>query len=324
MLDGLDELARHLDTEDEESQAKAAEIRANCLNSLNNYLDRGKNAVICCRVRQFEQMHELTGKAAPVSAKVKINDLSEAEILNSLMKAQNHNEDRIAAGNLLTILNKDENNELLKVLSTPFYFTTALEVFDKQSVKEKVFPTDSDEVKKYLLDNFVESKINHTRNLTEFENDTAKIKKWLKWLAKLLENSEIVTFELAELQPFDLKRKWLYKLMIFLSIFISSVLSFNLNLLLLIFKEANKNSSYSSFFAVLKDNPTHFESWFIIIRKMKLPFILGPLFGFIILFISGNSSPARSLYTASFLFIFFTEIHSSSINTEDVSQWNLT
>ena len=207
LLDGLDELARHLDIADEESQAKAAKIRANCLNSLNNYLDRGKKAVICCRVRQFEQMHELTGKAAPVSAKVKINDLSEAEILNSLMKAQNHNEDRIAAGNLLTILNKDENNELLKVLSTPFYFTTALEVFDKQ-VFDEDFPKTKSDLEDYLRRKFIEKKLNITANPNKFDKE--KTKKWLTFLAELINRKKLITFELADLQPSDLagKRKF--------------------------------------------------------------------------------------------------------------------
>ena len=196
LLDGLDELARN------EDEKEAAKKRAECLKSLNNYLDRGKKAVICCRVEEFEQMQALTGKDAPVSAKVKVNDLTEAEVLNVLMKAQRNEEDRIAATNLLKILEKDENNIFSKVLSTPFYFTTALEIFDKQIPEEKNVLIEKKELENYLRKKFIEKKLRVTSNSNNF--DTEKTKRWLKFLAKLMQNKEIVTFELANLEYNDL------------------------------------------------------------------------------------------------------------------------
>lgn len=212
LLDGLDELARN------EDEKKAAEKRADCLKSLNNYLDREKKAVICCRVKEFEQMQALTGKDAPVSAKVKINDLTEAEILNVLMKAKRKekidkdNPDKTAATNLLKILEKDENKSFLKVLNTPFYFTTALEVFDKQILEKKNFPIEKKELEKYLLKKFVEKKLRVTSNSNNFNEE--KTKKWLKWLAKLMKAKQLITFELADLQPADLSGKWKFGLVI--------------------------------------------------------------------------------------------------------------
>ena len=156
LLDGLDELARN------EADEGAAKKRAECLISLNDYLDRGKKAVICCRVKEFEHMQTLTGRDAPVSAKVKVSDLSEAEVLNSLMKAQQYEEDRVAASNLLKVLEKDDSNIFLRVLSTPFYFTTALEVFDKHIFEERNLLKEKEELENYLQAKFIEKKLNKT------------------------------------------------------------------------------------------------------------------------------------------------------------------
>jgi hypothetical protein len=194
LLDGLDELARNEDTQ------IAHEIRAKCLDSLNN-----------CR-EEFAEMQKTTNRDAPVSAKVEVLDLTKPEILLALQKAQQHTESRVSAEHLEEII--ETNEVFLDVLSTPFYFTTALEVFDKHSLDEKDFPTDEEQLKKHLLDRFVESKIAHTPDLTEFEKDTEKIKRWLKWLAQLLEKKQLVSFELAYLQPTDLIKSWHFKLIV--------------------------------------------------------------------------------------------------------------
>lgn len=208
LLDGLDELARNLDKEDKE---KAAKIRADCLQSLNDYLDRGKKAVICSREEEFEEMHTLTGKDAPVSAKVKIHDLSEAEVLNSLMKAQQDAENKVAATNLLEIVEKEENKEFLKVLSTPFYFTTALEVFDKQILEEENFPKDKTELENYLRRKFIDKKLSKTASKNNFK-EKEKNEHWLICLAKLMKKKQLITFELADLQPDDLTSRWKFGL----------------------------------------------------------------------------------------------------------------
>lgn len=205
LLDGLDELAR------DEEKTEASEKRADCLKSLNEYLDRGKKAVICSREEEFAEMRDLTGKDAPVSAKVKIHDLSEAEILNSLMKAQLDNENKVAATNLLEIVKKAENEIFLKVLRTPFYFTTALEVFDKQILEEKEFPKYQNELENYLRRNFIDKKLNKVSSRNNF-HDKQKNEHWLKCLAQLMKKKQLIIFELADLQPDDLTSRWKFRL----------------------------------------------------------------------------------------------------------------
>lgn len=195
LLDGLDELARN------ENEETAAEIRAECLQSLNEYLDRGKKAVICCRANEFELIQTLTGKDAPVSAKVKVNDLNEAEVLNTLMKVEEDKTNKTAAANLLKILKKDENNTFLKVLRSPFYFTTALEIFDKQIFDED-FPKTKSGLENYLRKKFIKKKLNITPNLNKFNKE--KTQKWLSFLADLMNKKNLVAFELADLQTDDL------------------------------------------------------------------------------------------------------------------------
>ncbi|HQU86323.1 MAG TPA: hypothetical protein PKY59_24550, partial [Pyrinomonadaceae bacterium] len=46
----------------------------------------------------------------------------------------------------------------------------------------------------------------------EFEANPNKIKYWLIWLARLMEKKHLVNFELADLQPTDLIKRWHYNL----------------------------------------------------------------------------------------------------------------
>lgn len=315
LLDGLDELARN------EEKAEADKKRAACLKALNEYLD-GEKTVICCRIDEFVALEKNEKQDAPVSAKVEVLPLTEAEVLNALEVARNDADTKhhVSAGNLIELFLKEENTALGKVLCTPFYFTIALEVFYRHIPEEINLPIEEEKLKTYLIEKYVERKVTKTPNTGNFDN--GKTKKWLNWLAKLMEDSQIVTFELAELQPIDLKRKWLYKLLIFIAIFITTP-NYYINLLLLIFKAANKNSTYNSFFSILKTKVTHFEAWSLIIRTMKLSFFLGLLFGFFARFISGYNLPARGGFVLAFLIGFFTELHSSSINTEDINKWKM-
>jgi len=94
---------------------------------------------------------------------------------------------------------------LRKVLCTPFYFTVALEVFYKRISEEINLPSDEEKLETYLIEKYVERKLDKTPNTGNF--DKRNTKKWLKWLASLMQDSEIVTFELADLQPIDLVNK---------------------------------------------------------------------------------------------------------------------
>jgi hypothetical protein len=197
LLDGLDELARN------EDKTVAAKNRAACLKALNNYLDGEKN-VICCRIDEFVAMQQNTAQDAPVSAKVEVLNLTEAEVLNELQKAQNHKDTKhhASAKNLSEIFVKEENAALRKVLCTPFYITVALEVFYKHIPDEINLPKDEDKLRTYLIEKYVERKLDKTLNPNNFDKE--KTMQWLKWLAKLMEKKQIITFELADLQPIDL------------------------------------------------------------------------------------------------------------------------
>jgi hypothetical protein len=200
LLDGLDELAR------KEKKVVANEKRAACLAALNNYLDGEKN-VICCRIDEFVAMRENTAQDAPVSAKVEVLNLTEAEVLNALEHARNHKDSKhhASAKNLSELFVEEENAALRKVLCTPFYFTVALEVFYKHIPDEMNLPNNEDRLRTFLIEKYLESKLNKTPNPNNFER--RKTRKWLKWLAKLMEDYQIVTFELADLQPMDLSNK---------------------------------------------------------------------------------------------------------------------
>lgn len=205
LLDGLDELARN------EDKMNADKKRAACLKSLNNYLDCEKT-VICCRIDEFVEMQKNTAQTAPVSAKIKVLNLTEVEVIRALGHAQNHTDTKhhASAKNLSKLLAKDENTALRKILRSPFYFTIALEVFYKRLPAEINLPQDEKKLGIYLIEKYVERKLNKTLNPNKF--DKGKTKKWLKWLAQLM-NKE-VTFELANLQPTDLIKKWCYRLFV--------------------------------------------------------------------------------------------------------------
>lgn len=200
LLDGLDELARNEDT-------KTANIkRAKCLNSIYGYAQVRHKFVICCRREEFAQIQKSTNQDELLPAKVEVLDLTKLDIEVALAEAQKEGgENRASAEHLEKIIRTNE--VFLDALSTPFYFTTALEVFDKSLIREKDFPNEIGEIKKYLLDKFIKTKIYHTRNLIKFEKDTAKINQWLKWLAQLMEKKQLVTFELANLQVSELTHK---------------------------------------------------------------------------------------------------------------------
>lgn len=208
LLDGLDELARN------EDEITAGRKRAACLESLNNdrSLKRGQKVVICCRDDEFVQMQRATGKDAPVSAKISIGDLTREQIEDAILEALDREVDgkkidQAAANNLMGFL---DNEVFLKVLRTPFYFTTALEVFDQHFLEERDIPKEQDDLEKYLIEKWVEAKLKSTKPKM-FE--PAKTRGWLKGLALLLKKREQVTFELTDLQTAELSNRWVHSLL---------------------------------------------------------------------------------------------------------------
>lgn len=205
-LDGLDELAQN------KSRKAASNIRAECLNSLNSYLREGRAAIICCRTEEFLLINRLTGQRAPVAAKVKILDLSPAQILFALEQAISGKNPRhhASAKNLRNILHESKNSDLLEVLRTPFYFTVAMQIFDREILTEQNLPRVIGQVRRYLIENFVKEKILFSANPQDF--DPLKTVRWLRWLALFLVRKQNVAFELADLQPLDLARPSRYLL----------------------------------------------------------------------------------------------------------------
>jgi hypothetical protein len=203
LLDGLDELARN------EDEKPAAERRGECLKSLNQYLNRGKKVVICCRRDEFVQIKKLKGQDAPVAAKVALLDLTKNQIENALLEAT-HREggkgnkiDAISASHILEFLTLKKSKVLLDILRTPFYFTTALEVFDKPILDDNQLPNKTDALKKYLLDKFIETKLYRTPNPNKFK--PAKARWWLTWVAIVLISKRQIAFELSDLQIYHLR-----------------------------------------------------------------------------------------------------------------------
>ena len=200
LLDGLDELARN------EEDEVAAEIRHQCLTALNLSLhDGATNAVICCRREEFLAMRNLTGAEGPVAAKVAVQDLTIGQIERALIRASRSEKDRFAALHLLEALGEDDNGAFRRVLTTPFYFTLALHVFD-YSEPPQIDAPDDETLEGNLMEGFVEKKVQVTENKENFT--VAQVFRWLGWLARFLEARQLVVFELANLQPKTLKRPW--------------------------------------------------------------------------------------------------------------------
>ncbi len=213
LLDGLDELARNDD------EKLAAETRGKCLQSLNQYLSRGKQVVICCRRDEFVLIQELVGHVAPVAVTVALCDLTKNQIENALSAAEHrknskgYKPDAHSARHILEFLQRERSKVLLDTLRTPFYFTTALEVFDRPILDDHQIPNDPVDLKKYLLDKFVDTKLRADRTPNPGNFKPEKTTKWLKALARELEFTRSIDFELSSLQPDSLSNPWVYQLL---------------------------------------------------------------------------------------------------------------
>jgi energy-coupling factor transporter ATP-binding protein EcfA2 len=211
LLDGLDELAK------DDDKQREAETRGGFLRSLNQYLIRGKKVVVSCRHDEFLPIQKFTGHDAPFAATVALLDLTKTQIEKALLEARRRIDDKgrkvdeTSAGHILEFLKRDKDDVLLDTLRTPFYFTTALEVFNKPIHDDEQLPDNTNGLKKYLLDEFVAAKLYRTPNPHNFRPE--KTRKWLKFLGTELELSQSVDFELSSLQPHSLSHGWVYELL---------------------------------------------------------------------------------------------------------------
>lgn len=204
LLDGLDELASN------ENPVCAAKARAECLASLYRFLHDGSmSAVICSRREEFDEMIWQTGTEPPVPV-LMVHDLSPLRIDRALISASYTRRDKFAAPHLQAVLRADYGSIYYQVLSTPFYFTTALQVFDSTE-RPIIDAPDEDTLKSNLVAAFIQKKLEVTPNARHFPYSAAKTLGWLTWLAVFLKNEKSVTFELSDLQPSILGQTWLYR-----------------------------------------------------------------------------------------------------------------
>lgn len=211
LFDGLDELAKY------EGEQLAPETRGEFLRSLNQYLTRGRKVVVSCRRDEFLLIQKFKGHDAPVAATVALLDLTKEQIEKALSEAEHRRDskgrrvDETSAKHILEFLRRDKDDVLLDTLRTPFYFNTALEVFNKPILDDEQLPDNTEDLKKYLLDKFVAAKLYRTPNPNNFESE--KTRKWLIFLGRELEFTRSLDFELSSPQPDSLSRAWVYELL---------------------------------------------------------------------------------------------------------------
>jgi GTPase SAR1 family protein len=202
LLEGLDELARY------EEPESAARIRLSCLSSLVDALPHGSiSVVICCRLEQFELLRPRAELKKLWVKELFVRDLSPTHIDRALIRVRGEKTDRFAARNLNSALGTDKATTYQDVLSIPFYFTTALQVFD-EGVAPVIDATSKERLEAGLVSAFIEKKLQKTKNAYQFTHSATL--DGLTWLAIFL--NERVTFELSDLQPEILRRPWLYRL----------------------------------------------------------------------------------------------------------------
>jgi GTPase SAR1 family protein len=199
LFDGLDDITRtehyeiqetyrdYYDDEDEISTRTVfhlrypEQIRANCLNAINLFIESHHQTIICIRREDIETMQAQTVQDIPIFTGIEVLNLTKDEVLSALEQAKQDPKSRIAA--IHTLKNIEKNNVLLDILDTPFFLTTALEVFDQQNQKEVDLPNEAKKLESYLLSKFIDKKL--YRN-TKTNLESAKTIKWLAYLAKIM------------------------------------------------------------------------------------------------------------------------------------------
>lgn len=207
LLDGLDEVGP------KDNEEEAARLRAECIDSLDGILREGSiSTVICCKSKQMDAILAKYDLIIPIKNIIEIQDLTSDRIDLALENASHTKTDRFAATNLQEALKTDTGGLYKRVLATPFYFTTALQVFDstKRSLDTE---TNQEEIETKLVTDYLEKKFDiaekEKKNNKGFSRAQTKV--WLGWLARSL--GDRVTFELSDLQPSMLRGPWLYRLL---------------------------------------------------------------------------------------------------------------
>jgi hypothetical protein len=194
LLDGLDEVPEaHRDS---------------CLQQLAAYLDEvntrrslGQSypeVIICCLQEEYKMMQE----NAPVQATILIQVLALKSICQALEEIQRNQVRGQEADRLLKAI-KDQK-PVVKLLTTAFYVHLALKLAHTAKNDFAILDEPNAFLKKYI-----------TLEMAKVSNHFPlnKTYKWLRWLAiKLSQTRKGVTFELVDMQPGWLQRKWRYHL----------------------------------------------------------------------------------------------------------------
>jgi hypothetical protein len=112
--------------------------------------------------------------------------------------------DKNSADNLMELLRSEM---FLRVIHSPFYFSTALEVFSETILDKNPLPENETALKAYLVEKFIHKKLSITPNPRNYA--PAKTRKWLKKVAQLMTKNGLLTFELSDLQPSALSSRCL-------------------------------------------------------------------------------------------------------------------
>ena len=200
LLDGFDEVGKMSEENDIRN-----DIRRHCLEAIDQYVsdENVPQFIICSRRKEYQAVQQ----NAPIRAEILVNPISIQQIEKALAqrkKGENVKE-RIFTKKLPLL--KEQNHPLLEVLRTPFYFNL---IFDTEEMTQVLigiddFPQKKEEIEEYLLQTFIDRKIN---DISIFP----KAKYYLSWLAHWMNSRGAVSFELADLQPSILKRRWFFGL----------------------------------------------------------------------------------------------------------------
>ncbi|MFK7905966.1 MAG: NACHT domain-containing NTPase [Chitinophagales bacterium] len=198
LLDGLDEVGKDLESEEEQQN-----IRNLCLQAIDDYLAllEVEYAVICSRRKEYSEIEV----NAPVKAEVLVNPLTPEQIkatLKDSLTQKLSTKDENAANVLLQLL--EQNTVLEEVLCTPFYYNIALEVFDSRSLNQDL-PTSKAELEEYLVEHFIEEKLRDTPNRKGFLKE--KTLGYLGWIGGMMNREGKVIFELVSFQPRHLTKE---------------------------------------------------------------------------------------------------------------------
>jgi len=203
LLDGFDEVGKAY-----KDEAVQNELRQHCLEAIGQYItnENVQQFIICSRRKEYQAAPQ----NAPIRAEILINPLSIQQIETALTRQKSSgltNKERTLIDKIKVL--QEQNHPLLEVLCTSFYFNL---IFDTEEFTHSLndidkLPQKKVDIEQYLLSTFIDKKLN---SIIYYPKN--KTTQYLTWLAYWMNRRDSVSFELADLQPGILKRRWLFGL----------------------------------------------------------------------------------------------------------------